>query len=193
MSQKTRNIILSVVIILIVAGIGFALRQKSKTNDGETSPLGFPDIKPELSLGQNGDNIVYTADDNSFSFNYPKDFVLTSLVETDEKTSEQKQNLIFKGQGDKDNFQIFITKFDSSSPLTVAQIQSEIPDLNMESPQEIAIDDARGVIFFSTDSQTKFKTREIWLSHGGNLYQITTYPEFDTKIASILSSWKWSK
>jgi hypothetical protein len=192
-NQKTKNIVLSIVIILIVAGIGYALKQKSKPTDGTTNVLGFPEIKPELSLGQSGDNIAYTADDNSFSFSYPKDFALTPLVETDDKTGEQKQNLIFKGKGDKDNFQIYISKFDSSTPLTASRIKSEIPDLNMEGSQDIAVDGARGVIFFSTDSQTKFKTREIWLSHGGKLYQITTYPEFDSKIASILSTWKWSQ
>lgn len=193
MSQKALNISLSVVIILIIASTIYVLKRKIEPINGSSTDFASSYSKPQLLTGQAGENTTYIADDNTFSFSYPMDFVLTPFVEVDDKTGEQKQNLIFKGGGDKENFQIYITKFESSFPLSISLIKSEIPDLGMEDSQDVAIDGARGVVFLSTDPQTKFKTREIWLSNNGKLYQITTYPEFDIGISSILSSWKWGK
>lgn len=197
MSQTQRNVILSLVIVLVVAGIIFALKQKSSGN-GDNSTSTSTDQFMTAFLGQtptlgtttvNPDSTTYSSPDGAFTFNYPKSFTSNTLDQTSDANSNG-QTTVFHGSGPKDNFQIYTVPFDNS-PITPERVKADIPDFNVENNNVISVDGAQGVAFYGVDAQSHLKTREIWFSHNSVLYQITTYPEFDTQMATILASWKW--
>ena len=35
-------------------------------------------------------------------------------------------------------------------------------------------------------------TREVWFTHGGYLYEVTTYKELDPWLSGIMASWKFN-
>ena len=60
----------------------------------------------------------------------------------------------------------------------------------MQSPTDIIVDGTRATMFFGNNS-IMGDTREVWFIHGGFLYEVTTYKEFDTWLAGIMQTWKF--
>jgi hypothetical protein len=183
MNKKTKSIIIAIVIILII-GVAYLAIGKKSLNFGKWKNQSENGASHSSKAG------IYAHIDGDFTFEYPSDFTFTDLYETDDTTKAEKENIIFHGKDSKDNFQIVISGFDEE-PVTLARVKREVPSLGLSDAQEISIEGARGVIFSSTDADTKMATREIWFSHAGILYQISTYPEFDSRMADILTTWKW--
>jgi len=187
MNKKKRNILISgILVAVVVLGVFLVTSKNEKL-------LKFFESKGDGLLGQNiEEKVAYLSQDSSFSFEYPAGFNFSELSEFSEATGEPIETLLFKGQNTKENFQIIISVFDEN-PITIARIKKEVPDLVMKDAQEIAIDGALGVVFTSAFPDGKLATREIWFSHGGKSYQISTYSEFDSQMADILTTWKWIK
>lgn len=150
----------------------------------------------DTELSQEGkkelESTLYISSDGSFQFNHEKGFTSSNMVETDESTGETKEIIMFRGKGEKDNIQIVVTSFDSD-PISIARIRREVPSLIMEDARDISINGAPGSTFVSIDTESKMKTREVWFSRYGVLYQISTYTEFDESISKILETWKWNE
>lgn len=187
MNKKNKNILISGIIVVVVA-LGIFLI----TSKNEKLSKFFKSTGDSL-LGQNaeGGKASYLSQDSSFSFEYPAGFNFSELSES-ETTGEPIETLLFKGKNAKENFQIIISVFDEN-PITIARIKKEVPDLVMKDAQEIAIDGALGVVFTSVFPDGKLATREIWFSHAGKSYQISTYSEFDSQMSDILTTWKWNE
>lgn len=179
MNKQNKKVIGLVIILgLVIIGGVFANKSIShRTNQIDKS-----------NASDGSDNLF---EDEMFSFSYPSDFTNTDLIES-LPNGKERRNIIFKGSGEKDNFQLVISDFDDK-PITIERIKKEIPNIDMQNAQEIAVDNAKGVVFTTTDKDSKLTTREIWFSRDLKLYQISTYPEFDTKMEEILVSWRWNQ
>jgi hypothetical protein len=46
-------------------------------------------------------------------------------------------------------------------------------------------------MFFGSNS-VMGDTREIWFTHGGFLYEVTTYKELDSWLAPIMQTWQFT-
>lgn len=161
--------------------------------------------KKNLSLGPNGTSTtetsglehgdpsskkVYLHGDNSFTFSFPGDFNFSNLAETTD-SGAQAETVLFVGNSASRNFQIHISAYTEKAPITAELIKRDIPDLLIESPEKVGVGGAQGVAFISGPKDGTLRTREIWFSYNGKLYQISTYKDFDNQMVDILSSWKW--
>jgi len=183
MFQNKKNIILLVIVILgltIWLVLSLVLEKSSPAN--VISPEDLPENAPQVFAG----GAEFVDPDRSFSFSYDELFVVSRLPVDLEDPGE---TFIFKGEDEKENFQIYVSIFDDDLPLSVGRIQNELPNMDFRDSQMISIDGAVAVVFSS--SVGTLETREIWFTHDGKLYQISTYPEFDQKMVEILERWKW--
>jgi hypothetical protein len=164
---------------------------------------GLKRVRKESAQGINVPNLVtgnvdnsnatktYLHSDESFSFSFPSDFTFSSMA--DQNTDNlQSDTLLFKGNQNTRNFQIHISSFDGTT-LDVARIKRDIPSLDVEQPEKIAIDGAQGVAFLSKEAGSALVTREIWFVHDSKIYQVSTFKDFDQEMVSILSTWKWQQ
>jgi len=134
----------------------------------------------------------------NFSLEYPEELGIEAFRETDDA-----ETVIFKKLGqnestpreEKIGFQIFIAPFEEGEkgPLTTERILEDVQFLTIDEPQEVILgissseEEVRALIFLSDDPDIG-KTREVWFTHGGYLYEITTYAHLDSWLAQILST-----
>lgn len=130
----------------------------------------------------------------AFSVEYPNTFVIEAYKEKD-----GGETIIFQTQDEKKlGFQIFISPFGEDEVITRERILEDIPFTTVLEPQEVIIGNPsvnsgqviHALVFWSEDPSVG-KTREVWFTYGGNLYEITTYAELDSWLAQILSSWRF--
>lgn len=131
----------------------------------------------------------------TFSVEYPDYLATEAFHEKDngETIVFQSQEGDFStGSGqDKTGFQIFITPFGEDEVITRDRILEDIPFATVDEPQEVIIgDNIRALLFWSEDPLIG-RTREVWFVHDSNLYEITTYAEFDSLLVQVLSSWRF--
>ncbi|OHA03532.1 MAG: hypothetical protein A3I44_01405 [Candidatus Sungbacteria bacterium RIFCSPLOWO2_02_FULL_51_17] len=123
-----------------------------------------------------------------FSFQHPTDVNITSF--------DDGEGEVVLGQGkERRAFQIFILPFDEEGPVTPERVKKDVPDMQIESPQQVLIGKNKNIaaLIFLSESQELGKTREIWFSHEGYLYQITTYADADSFIGSLLETWRFEE
>ena len=103
------------------------------------------------------------------------------------------ENIVVQEISTGKGFQISISPIDEDIPaLTVERIRQDLPNLLIESPQDVILGDAgKGVAFISNDSTFDGRSREVWFVFNRNLYQIRTYMKYDEVLRAVLSSWKF--
>ena len=138
----------------------------------------------EESQGPSASNQVYQSKDYGFSLEYPADL----------NTSEFYDNpdgdiIVF--QNGSTGFQIFITSYDGGL-ITRDTILKDLPSTTVEDPKEVIIGDGIRALIFWSDSPKIGKTREVWFTRDGYLYEVSTYARLDTWLANIMKSWKFN-
>ena len=86
-----------------------------------------------------------------------------------------------------------MSDFDEPGPITPLRIEKDIPDIVIESPQEVLIGKDKKIqalIFFSKN-ESLGRTREVWFVRNGNLYQLTAYADLDGLIGPVLETLKF--
>ena len=127
---------------------------------------------------------TYTHQRLGFSFEFPEGFKVGEFgegIEGEEQILVQKNNV---------GFQLKITPFEEDIILTEQRIKEDIPDIVIKEPLQIKVGEAIALAFLS-ESESLGQTREVWWVYKGNLYQITTYTEFDETMVAILETWKF--
>ena len=159
-----------------------------KTGNLSLKPSSF-----KSDLGQIQDQIktkpsdLQTYDDENFSFQYPKNFLLSSYPAVGGGT----KIVVESSTGNKQGFQIAYWSFDESEPLTPERIKSDLPDLVMENIKNIKIlNDLSALSFYSRDENIGH-TFEIWFVYDQHLYQVMTYLEFSDQMQKILETIKF--
>ena len=202
--------LISIGIALIVVFGGYMMFSTSDSTKSKFAGLPFNFLFGEqkreamsdnvLSEWQNQENLAATDGDAlsdfdvyvhlnlPFSFGYPNGMTVTAL---DGENGDQI--ILIQGQESGDEFQISIRPFDEPGPLTPERIKRDLPSLYIEEPQQALIGpekDIPALIFLSQDPVIG-KTREVWFVHGGYLYQLSGYADFDPTIARIMGTWRF--
>jgi hypothetical protein len=92
-----------------------------------------------------------------------------------------------------EGIQIYIVPAEAGDKvLTIADIQANIPELQIEASEPVAIGaDYQGVAFLSDNDAYGGASREVWFYFRGNLYQISTYAQLDTLLKAMFATWKF--
>ena len=131
---------------------------------------------------------TYTHPTLNFSFEYPDSFTVSSFaVDGGEIITIQEGNT-------QKGFQISITHIDEDiSALTIERIKQDLPNMLIESPQDIVVGErGRGVSFMSNDAAFDGESREVWFVAGRHFYQLRTYARYDAILNATLSTWKFT-
>ncbi|GEM_PF-2365651 len=129
-----------------------------------------------------------------FSLVYPPDLALTEYAEagggrTIVFQENPATNTPISAQKNLNGFQIFIIPY-ADSELSDARFKMDEPSGIHDDPQNVVIGGVTGTIFYGRNS-IMGDTRELWIIHGGFLYEITTYKPLDSWLAGIMSTWKF--
>ena len=131
---------------------------------------------------------TYSNAEIGLSFNYPDGFNVSGFAE-----GEIGYTILAQKSGSRESFQIFVSDFDEPGPITPPRIEKDIPDIVIESPQEVLIGKDKKIqalIFFSKN-ESLGRTREVWFVQNGNLYQLTAYADLDGLIGPVLETLKF--
>lgn len=209
--SKQKLISLLAVIVLAAAGLYIYIY-------GGLRAPGEPQAAENAGAPALGENAVdrgtlteeYANPDFGFSFRYPKDFTLTELEdeagvtvllqkegarpvrsnapeETVDPLADQTSN------GAREGFQIYISEFDEAGPITPERIKQDLPDMVINSPQQVSIGEVKDItaLIFLSKHESLGDVREVWFAANGLLYQLTAYADMDNFIGPILETWKF--
>lgn len=124
---------------------------------------------------------------NGFEFRYPKRFTL-SVFEEGGGTMILLQNPV-----PNLDIQIYVSAFTGTDrTLTAERLKEEIPDLVVESPQEVIVTASNKGIAFMSESES-IKTREVWFIVGSGLYQISNHFDANPIVQKLLETWQFNK
>ena len=125
-----------------------------------------------------------------FSIEYPAEFSAARYEEADNAETILFEN---KKEGEeKLGFQIFITPFGEET-ITRERILQDLPNAGIEEPQEAILGDGTHALIFWSNDEAVGKTREVWFTHAGYLYEVSTYARLDTWLANILKTWQFER
>ena len=125
-----------------------------------------------------------------FSVEYPAEFSAARYEEADNAETILFEN---KKEGEeKLGFQIFITPFGEET-ITRERILQDLPNAGIEEPQEAILGDGTHALIFWSNDEAVGKTREVWFTHAGYLYEVSTYARLDTWLANILKTWQFER
>jgi hypothetical protein len=180
-----KKIIISILIVLaLVIGI-YYWQNRSKGNLLTNPSIVASESDKEISQYQYTES--YTHPINHFSFNYPKEFTVTSIPSDDIET------ILVQSTTTKVAVQITISPFQGEDvDITSDIIKTEIPDMKIDNVQDLLVGPSRkGLAFVSDNPAFGGKSREVWFVFKGNLYQISTYYEFDEFLKGVFATWKF--
>ena len=190
MTSRNKSIIL-VLSAALLAGAGVWLWRAN--SDGATlSQLRLTSLfggSEKNKLQQVSTNFKeYYNSDLGFSFQYPEGFLQTEFED------ENGTVILFEASGR--GFQIFVSPFDESGPLTAERIKKDLPNLVMENPTLTKVAGEDSLSFIGSGGE--FKTAEVWFvwppepyPNGNYFYQITSSAEFDEELSKIMATWKF--
>ncbi|MBI4159562.1 hypothetical protein HY504_00135 [Candidatus Wolfebacteria bacterium] len=184
--SKSKLFAVIIIVVLVVSGAYFLWSRGGLTSLNLGSPNSENQGDAGVPAGGESADMseTYTSPDYGFSFKYPKGFNATEL------SDDSGDTVLVQNAEEKSGFQIYITPFDEAEPLTAARIMEDLPASEVIDPKDVLIGEGKAinaVIFLST-SPSFGKTREIWFTHEGNLYQVTTYEGQDNFIGPILET-----
>lgn len=198
--MKRKLLIILLALVLGGGGIYLIIRggDSSETEIDETikaQPVDQPDPFAEseyeqLIEGETPKTKRYINTAYYFTFEYPTDMKINSFGEGE----ESNVILIEDPVVDKVNrgFQIYMNPFDEDmAVMTPARLRRDIPNLIIDSPQEVVLGDGVRALIALSDDPAIGRTREVWIISDGILYQITAREEADPWIAEVMKSWKF--
>lgn len=134
---------------------------------------------------------LYLHSDTSFEFTFPSDLKFSNLVGGEDQATTE--TVLFSSLEKNKGFQIFIAPYSSTAPLTIESIAANNKTMQIFDPGQVTINGEPGVIFLAGEKGSTATTREVWFTHQGKIYQISTYPDFEKTVLMILPTWKWLK
>lgn len=127
---------------------------------------------------------TYTSSLYRFSLFYPQELSLKGYDE-----GGGAQTIIFQNIKTAHGFQIFITPY-SEPQVSTKRFKQDEPSGVRNNLTNITLDGATGAAFYSTNNLLG-DTREVWVIHGGYLYEITTLKSLDMWLDTILQTWQF--
>ncbi len=120
-----------------------------------------------------------------FAFRYPSDFSVERLP------LEGSEAILVHNKTTQIGAQIYISPYSGSEiNITPELVSQELPELQINEPQEVLIGtDRKGLAFLSDNKQFGGSSREVWFVWDGLLYQISTYAELDEFLKGLFGTW----
>jgi hypothetical protein len=115
-----------------------------------------------------------------FALSYPANLQLQEYKEAGGAFTVTFQDIVAD-----EEFQVYVTPY-SGTEITDAQFKLDEPSGVKIDPTDVTVAGASGIEFFSYAPRLD-DTREVWFIHGGFLYEVTTYKNFD----AWLQSWRF--
>lgn len=185
MPMKKIIISISILIVLaLVSGIYF-WQNRNKGNPSVSPSIVASEFTKEISQYKYTESYIHPT--NHFSFNYPKEFTVTSVP------SDSIEIILVQSTTTKVAVQITISPFQGEDiDITPDIIKTEIPDMKIDNAQDLLVGPSRkGLAFVSDNPAFGGKSREVWFVFKGKLYQISTYYEFDEFLKGVFATWKF--
>lgn len=130
------------------------------------------------------DSREYKSSLYDFSLHYPDELTVSEFNE-----GGGSRTITFANAETGYSFQIFITPY-YQDVVTPERFNLDVPSGVFEEPLTVLIDGIPATAFFSSNP-IMGETREVWIIHGGYLYEVTTYKELDNWLAKIMQTWKF--
>jgi hypothetical protein len=121
-----------------------------------------------------------------FSFLYPEDLdvhVFDQEGGVEVITFEDKAVVSLVG------FQILVVPY-KDERISDEQFRRDLPSGVRTDVSNVTIDGVAGTAFYSVDASLG-DTREVWFTHDGFLYEVTTYKALDEWLREILTTWQF--
>ncbi|MDB5239183.1 MAG: hypothetical protein JWO00_518 [Candidatus Parcubacteria bacterium] len=140
----------------------------------------------EISSYQYTETYIHPARD--FAFKYPAGFAVTPLP------SGEAEAITIQSKTGKVGIQILITPVDGpDADVTSQMINDSVPDMSIDSAQEVQIGENRkGLAFLSDNPAFDGASREVWFMWRGKLYQISTYAAYDGFLKGLFGTWQFN-
>ncbi|KKU75770.1 MAG: hypothetical protein UY02_C0043G0002 [Candidatus Giovannonibacteria bacterium GW2011_GWB1_47_6b] len=175
---------LIVTTIIFLAGAGAFWYFRGPAQNLEVQPPSSSAPIPSLTQ-------TYTDSAQRFSFNYPEGFTITKVPPVEEGGGK---TILVESPDKKVGIQILISPYDSDVDITETMIRSDIPNMRVTDPQTVNIGSSRkGLAFMSDNPAFAGASREVWFVFNTNLYQISTYAEFDELLKGLFGTWQFNK
>lgn len=126
----------------------------------------------------------YTNTDYGFSFLLPRDLTVSTFDE-----GGGAATITFQNSEKAEGFQLFITPY-GESQVSEKRFTLDVPSGIRESVTPVVIDGATGAAFYSSNSALG-ATREVWVVHGGFLYEATAPKPLDAWLDTIIQTWRF--
>jgi len=179
--------ILAILIIgLAIAGtLYFAAGRSEKEAVTESTESGVtPETIAEIARYEYTEEYADPA--KRFSFNYPAQFNVSTTP------SETGEAILVRNLDTNIGVQILITPFGEDTDITADMIREDVPNMQIENVQEVEIgSDRKGVAFLSDNPAFNGRSRDVWFVYKKELYQITTYAEYDQFLKGLFATWKF--
>jgi len=112
-----------------------------------------------------------------------------NLQATEYKEQDGAVTVSFQDTKTDKGFEVYVTPY-TDKQITPQRFKLDEPSGVMQTPTDIVVDGKRATMFFGNNS-IMGDTREVWFIHGGFLYEVTTYKDFDSWLAGIMQTWKF--
>lgn len=133
---------------------------------------------------------VYSNAQYGFSFHYPSTLTIGETTSPDDGAT----TILVQDVAQHIGFQIYITPFtDSDSVITADRVQQSLPDLVIQDAHPITLGGSSAGLSFLTHDASFGESRQVWVVHAGNLYQVSTYRSQDVLLEKVLASWVFAK
>lgn len=142
----------------------------------------FDDIKTEDVFLP--DKRRYQNEKYGFSLFYPKSM---SVSEYDE--GGDANTFVFQNAESMLGFQIFVIPYNKEQ-IGEERFEADIPTGVRKDTHSITIDGVPGVSFHVSNT-TLGETSEVWLVHGGYLYEVLTLRSTESLLEEVIKSWKF--
>ena len=174
------------ILLLAVAAFFFLYKGSSSPQTSDTQSVQHSVLDTLVAASSSTGMREYKSTAYHFSLLYPNYLKVSTFDEGGGATTITFQN-IEKAEG----FQLFIVPY-SEPQVSEQRFRQDEPSGVRESLTNITVDGVVGEAFYSTNARLG-DTREVWIVHGGFLYEVTTHKSLDTWLGAIIQTWKFSK
>lgn len=194
--SKSFSIAAAAILVLLIVVGGFVWLRNSPfaTRDSapvpsenlSSKPITSEDVEQAAAAIDSEEALLYAHADNSFQFFYPKGFRVGRVAD------EASETVLLQDGQNRLGMQLVVSEFQEAGPLTAERIRKDIPDLAMAYEKAVTVGGEQAVAFISQNPSLG-ETREVWLVHGGRLYQFTTYAPASDFLSKLLGTWKFNE
>jgi len=182
----------------VAAGIYLYMRagpaQIAPTSSGGASATSTLSVSTTTTTSDSAQSVpsgysTYASIPYHFSLSYPNDLAVKEYDEGDGAQTITFQDVHSPEQAS--GFELFVTPY-SGSQVTQDRFLGDEPSGVRNNVQSVSVDGASGAAFESLNA-TLGDTYEIWVIHGGFLYELTTLKALAPLLNTVAAAWKFSQ